>query len=93
MFLGTIITCDYDCSSEWRTYYDSRRDCVGYGKDIILTKGFREKERKTSFSFQRQISQNSNKDLAGMIFEFIMDAMLKDEDMKKFRLARFEVTK
>lgn len=82
---GTVLTCDFDFSSEWRSYYDSRPECVGYGKDIILTKGFQNTERRRSFSYHRQLSLNTNKDFASMLFDFAMEAILERNDLKIYR--------
>ena len=48
-------------------------------------KGFREKERRTSFSFQRQVSLNTSKDLVGMIFDDVMKEIIDQNNLKGFR--------
>lgn len=83
--------CDFDFSPEWRSYYDSRPESFGNGKDIVLRKGFMTAEtadgqqRRTSFSFQRQVSVNQDKDLAGVLSELIMSELVKDEKLQHFR--------
>jgi len=81
------VTCDFDYSSEWRTYYDSRPESVGDGKDIILRRGFMSRGRRTSFSFERQISVNSDKDLAGILGDVIMRELLQHQKLKTFKYA------
>ncbi|XP_066932590.1 uncharacterized protein [Clytia hemisphaerica] len=83
--VGSFISCDYDYSTEWRTYYDSRPETFGNGKDIYLTKGFMNRERKASFSFQRQISINTDKDLGGILSERIMSKLVNDKELQAFR--------
>ncbi|XP_065061836.1 uncharacterized protein LOC135688772 isoform X1 [Rhopilema esculentum] len=80
---GAILTCDFDFSPEWKTYYDVRPDSVRCGKDIMIGKGF--KSLKSPKEFQRQFSRNVTKDLGGMIFDDVIQAMLKDDILNKLR--------
>ena len=82
-FVGTIITCDFDFSPDWRSYYDSRPESFGHGKDLVIYKGFREK--KTTSIFERQLSDQINQDLSGMIFEHVMKKLLDEPKAKQFR--------
>lgn len=81
---GVILTCDFDFSSQWKTYYDSKLESARCGKDIILNKGF--KSSKTRPGFLRQFSIDVGKDLGGMIFDDVMQAMMKDQALNRFRL-------
>ena len=92
MATGTYTRCDYDYSTEWRSYYDSRPETFGNGKDIVLRKSFMDgddgegkPQRKTSFSFQRQVSVNRDKDLAGVLSEMIMSQLVDDPKLQVFR--------
>ena len=96
---GTYVKCDFDFSSEWRSYYDSRPETFGNGKDIVLRKGFMTadtadgQQRRTSFSFQRQVSFNQDKDLAGILSELIMSELVKVEKLQHFRYQKVCVFK
>ena len=79
-----MLGCDFDFSSDWKTYYDSRPESARCGKDIMLHKGFR--SSKTRPEFLRQFSLNVGKDLGGMIFDDVMQAMMKNDSLNKFRL-------
>lgn len=82
-FVGTIITCDFDFSPDWRSYYDSRPESFGHGKDLVIYKCFREK--KTTLIYQRQLSDQINQDLSGMIFEHVMKKLIDEPKAKQFR--------
>ena len=82
-FVGTIITCDFDFSPDWRSYYDSRPESFVHGKDLVIYKGFREK--KTTLIYQRQLSDQINQDLSGMIFEHVMKKLIDEPKAKQFR--------
>ena len=79
-----MLTCDFDFSSEWKTYYDMKPESARCGKDIILSKGF--KSSRVRPGFLRQFSVSVGKDLGGMIFDEFMQAMMKDVALGRFRL-------
>jgi len=80
---GVMLSCDFDFSSDWKTYYDSRPESARCGKDIMLHKGFRSSKARPEFL--RQFSVKVGKDLGGMIFDDVMQAMMKNESLNKFR--------
>ena len=83
------MTCDFDFSPEWKTYCDVRPDSIRCGKDIMIGKGF--KSLKSPKVLQRQFSRNVTKDLGGMVFDDVIQAMLKDDILKKLRFDYFKV--
>jgi hypothetical protein len=81
---GGILTCEHDFSSEWRTYYDHRPEKVRNGLDIVLHPGFSLSSDSIRPGFKRQKSRMA-KDLAGMMFDHVMQDMLQDVWWKHFR--------
>ena len=84
-----MLTCRHDFSSEWRTYYDHRPERVRLGTDMVLTPGFSLTSREGRPVLQRQRSRLT-KDLAGVIFEEVMQKLLEDEWLKQFRYVTCE---
>ena len=86
-FTGTILSCDFDFTTEWRSYYDNRPESVRCGKDIILIKGFKSSTARPEL--QRQFSAQMSKDLGGMIFDDVMQGMMQDEILNEFRFVLY----
>jgi hypothetical protein len=83
---GGILTCQHDFSPEWRTYYDHRPEKVRMGVDIVLYPGLSLSSTNTEHSqppLRRQRSRMA-KDLAGMIFDHVMQDLLQDDWWKHF---------
>ena len=55
----------------------------------MIGKGF--KSLKSPKALQRQFSRNVTKDLGGMVFDDVIQAMLKDDILKKLRFDYFKV--
>ena len=77
-----MLTCEFDFSTEWNTYYDGRPEFARCGKEIIISKGFRCSKRP---GLLKQFSTNAGKDLGGMVFDDVMQNMMKDEKLNRFR--------
>jgi hypothetical protein len=84
---GSILTCQFDASPEWITYYDHRPERIRCGKDIVLYPHFALKRQGSVLPqlLQRQRSKLT-KDLAGMMFDSVIQDLLTDQKMQEFRV-------
>ncbi|XP_062513876.1 uncharacterized protein LOC134189578 isoform X2 [Corticium candelabrum] len=82
---GSELTFRFDFSSEWKSYYDYRPERIRCGSDVVLHPGFSVNESSRERRMLIRQKSRLTKDLAGEIFDVIIQGMLKHDWLKRFR--------
>jgi hypothetical protein len=82
---GSELTCRLDFSPAWKTYYDYRPERIRCSHDVVLHPGFaidRAGHERRALMRQKSVL---TKDLSGEVFDCVIQEMLKDDWLKRFR--------